>query len=68
MWTFLFKKLNKALLDLYSMCEIEKKVEYCDGVLATIENSVKDFTKLNHLINMEKRLDIFLIKERNEKK
>jgi hypothetical protein len=50
------------------MCEIEKKVEYCDGVLATIENSVKDFTKLNHLINMEKRLDIFLIKERNEKK
>lgn len=45
--------MNKAISDLYNMCEIEAKEEYAKGVLETLESSSQDFKKLIHRLQIE---------------
>ena len=45
--------LNKAISDLYNMCEIEAKEEYAKGVLETLEGSSQDFRKIIHRLKIE---------------
>lgn len=52
-WTYLFCSLNKAISDIYNMCEIEGKEEYAKGVLETLGSSCQDFKKLIHKVKIE---------------
>ena len=45
--------LNKAVSDLFNMCEIEGKEDYAKGVLETLESSSEDLKKLIHRLNIE---------------
>ena len=39
-WTFLFKNLNKSIDNILTMCELEGKDAYCDGVIDTLNNAI----------------------------
>ena len=49
----MFKELNKSVIDLYNMCEFEKRSEFCEGVVETLENAVCDFKKQIHKMKIE---------------
>lgn len=54
-WTLLFQQMNKIMQEVYSVCEKENKIEFCDGIIATLQNEIQDFTKLKHRISIEKQ-------------
>jgi len=53
MWTYLFQQLNKALSSILSQCSLSQSTEFCEGVIATLENSREDFRRLKHKIEIE---------------
>lgn len=46
--------LNKALGEIYNMCEIESKEEFIEGVIETLGTSLQSFNKLKHKFHVEK--------------
>jgi len=53
LWTYLFMNLNKAINEIYTMCEIENKVEFNNGAIATLEGAIEDIKKINKKIELE---------------
>ena len=53
-WTYLFKSLYHNINELHSMCEKERKVEFNNGVISTLESAVEDFKKLNYKLEVDK--------------
>ena len=43
------------------MSEFENKIEYCDGVIATLENALQDFQKLKHKIKVENEYKFYFL-------
>ena len=52
-WTYLFKNLNKAVSEIYTMCELENKLEFNNGVSDTLECALIDFKKLNRKFEID---------------
>lgn len=45
--------LNKSINQVYTMCEMENKTEFNNGVIETLESAIEDFKKLNKKIELE---------------
>ena len=52
-WTYLFSNLTRSVRLMLTMCELEGKSEFCQGVIDMLGHSVKDFEALSHKIKLE---------------
>jgi hypothetical protein len=53
LWTYLFRQLTNITNQLYGMCEIERRPEFCKGVLETIRGIQEEFRQLEKLLMIE---------------
>jgi len=52
-WTYLFKNLNTAISQIYTMCDMENITEFNNGVISTLETAIEDIKKLNKKIELD---------------
>lgn len=52
-WTFLFKKLYTSFNQILTMCEVERKLEFCEGIEDTLKNFLKETQKVTHSMRVE---------------
>ena len=52
-WTYLFHNLNKAVRDMFVMCEHEGKKEFCEGVIEVLDEAKSELIKLSNKITVE---------------
>lgn len=53
LWTYLFRQLTNTTNQLYGMCEIERRPEFCKGVLEAIRGIQEEFQQLEKLLMIE---------------
>jgi len=52
-WTYLFKNLNTAISQIYTMCDMENITDFNNGVISTLETAIEDIKKLNKKIELD---------------
>ena len=57
-WKVLFSNLNRAIDELYEMCEEEEDIQICSDSMNIFEGSSRDFRKLIERIESQKRFSV----------